>query len=250
MQSLSLQHRISFIVLLIALPLSVRGAVILQEDFETDGAGIRYTVTGGFSNGVDDYFTRVKLDNAPTALPAYAGFSGTWFWAAEDTDGPGNPDGASGSLLFSGVELLGNNSITFSLLVGAGSQSAYDRADDYLHVQYRFGADAWQTALAFENDGATYNSALRQDTNFDGTGDGPIVGLALQPFTSQPIAAAADSVDIRIVVLMNAGGETVAFDNLVVSAVPEPADFALLAGILCCAGLFLRRTFQRLPPYA
>jgi hypothetical protein len=220
-------QRLTTLLIHCALPLALPGAIILLEDFETDGDGTRYLATGVFSNGIDDYFTRTMASGGPSALPAYTGYSGDWFWAAEDTDGSGDD---RGFLDLVAIPVADHPALTISLLVGAGATDRYDLSGDHLKVWYRFDDQPFSLALAFENNGATFNSALFQDTNFDGIGDGIQVGLQLQNFISQPIAVAGLTLDIRIEAFVNAGGETLAFDRLQVVAVPEPATIAALLG--------------------
>jgi hypothetical protein len=232
------------------LPLFVLGAqparasILLTEDFETDGMGIRYTATGAFSDGGADYFTRTDLDNAPSGMPAYTGFGGSWFWAAEDVDATENPTGLA-QLDFSSIDVSAASAIRISIDIGAGSISAFDSADDHVHVQYRIDGGEWATALAFENDGNTFNGALRHDADLDGIGEGRILGLELLGFSSPDVAVSGSLMDLRIDTLMTSGGEAVAFDTIQVVAVPEPAMTALLI-LLFSLLIPLRRPFLRI----
>jgi hypothetical protein len=178
----------------IILPLFLSGTsglhagILFSESFETDGEGTRYTATSAFTDGADDYFTRTDGFSEASGLPAYTGFDGSWFWAAEDVDSTDNPT-ASGLLDFTGIDVSAFGSVTLSLDVGAGSNAIFDNTDDYLLVQYRIDAGPWATALAFENDGATFNTGLYQDTDFDGIGEGALVDLAMATFTSSTLPA-------------------------------------------------------------
>jgi hypothetical protein len=227
--------------LLLAGTTQVRASIILQEDFETDGLGSRYTATSAFSDGADDYFILAGMDDGPSGLPPYSGFGGSYFWAAEDVDGPLNPTGLA-LLDFSGIELTGVGAIRISLDIAAGSIVTFDRSGDHVHVMFRVDGGPWTTALAFENDGSTFNSSLHQDLDFDGVGEGPILGFAFQTFASAAFPVAGALMDLRIDTDMNSGGEAVAFDNITVTAVPEPAAAGVL--ILLVALLYpLRRHF-------
>lgn len=250
-------HTRSFSLLPFTLPLvllggpSLEAVIILNEDFESDGEGGRYTTTGSFSDGAGDYFIRTDGLSGPSGVPAFSGFGGAYFWAAEDVDAPENPDGLA-LIDFSGIALDGFSAIDISLDIGAGSSSAFDSLDDFVLVQFRVDAGSWESALAFQNDGTRFNSALLQDTDFDGIGDGSLLGLELQTFSSGDLPVSGTFLDLRIDTLVNAGGEAVAFDNVQITgvplaAVPEPALGSLLAGALTGILLLLRRYFLRQP---
>ena len=57
--------------------------VIHYESFETDGDGSRYTVTGGFTDEIGDYFIKTNgIDvNKPSNLPSYTLSDGDFFFA-------------------------------------------------------------------------------------------------------------------------------------------------------------------------
>ncbi|HKJ91360.1 MAG TPA: hypothetical protein VJ960_09535 [Oceanipulchritudo sp.] len=248
-------HARSFSLLPFTLPLlllggpSLEAVIILSEDFESDGEGSRYSTTGSFSDGASDYFIRTDGISGPSGIPAFSGFGGNYFWAAEDIDAPENPVGLA-LIDFSGIALDGFFAIDVSLDIGAGSSSAFDSLDDFVLLQFRVDAGAWQSALAFQNDGQRFNSALLQDIDFDGIGDGTLLGQELQSFSSGNLPVSGTFLDLRIDTLVNAGGEAVAFDNVQVTGVPlavipEPATASLFAGILTGFLLFLRRYFLR-----
>ncbi len=223
---------------------SARASIVLLEDFETDGEGVRYTSAGAFTDGADDYFIRTDGDAGASGIPGYTGFGGSWFWAAEDTDASDNLAGMT-LLDFSGIDLGGAPAIQLSLHMGAASGSAFDSLDDFLFVQYRVDGGLWQTALAFQNNGQTYNGPLLQDTDFDGIGDGIQLDLALQTFTSPVFQVDPGIIDVRIDTLMTSGSEEIAFDNLTVMAVPEPATTALVFASLSLLMILYRRFLPR-----
>jgi hypothetical protein len=235
-------------ILPIILPLFLSGAsglhasILFTEGFETDGEGIRYTSTSSFSDGADDYFTRTDGTTEASGIPGYTGFGGSWFWAAEDVDSTDNPTGL-GVLDFTGIDVSAFEALTVSLDVGAGSNAIFDATDDFLMVQYRIDGGTWATALAFENDGQTFNSGLFHDIDLDGIGEGALVGLALETFTSAVLPAAGNLMDVRIDTVMNSGSEAVAFDNLQVTGVPEPATSALALALVTAVLLLFKQPF-------
>jgi hypothetical protein len=219
---------------------SVEASILFLETFETNGLGTRYIATNSFSDGADDYFTRTDGNSGATGIPEYTHYGDTWYWAAEDTDSSDNPTGEA-ILDFTGINLAGFDAFQISLDIGAGSIVAFDSVDDFVLVQYRIDAGTWQTALAFQNDGQTFNSNLRHDVNFDGIGEGTMLGFSLQTFTSSSFPTTGNLLDVRIDTVMNGNGEAVAFDNILVVGVPEPAAMVLVFGLV--AGLLIFRRF-------
>jgi hypothetical protein len=235
-----------FITLAVSISLicgkSLCADVLFEEGFETDGLGVRYFATDTFTDGQDDYFIRTDGSTEASGIPAYSGFSGNYFWAAEDTDASDNPSGLS-MLDFPAIDLGEFTAITISLDIGAGSQSTFDSIDDFVFVQYRIDAGSWTTALSFQNDGTTFNSLLQEDTDFDGIGDGTVLDLSLQTFSTSSIPVAGSFMDLRIDTVLNGGGEAVAFDSVRVSSVPEPAHAAFALGALAIIFLLCKRHF-------
>ena len=219
-------------------------SILLLETFETEGLGTRYLATNSFTDGANDYFIRTDGNSGASGIPAYSNYGGTLFWAAEDIDSTDNPSGEA-FLDFSGINLSGFDSFQISLDIGAGSTTNFDSVDDFVFVQYRVDAGSWQTALAFQNDGQTFNSAMRQDVDFDGIGEGLLLGTALQTFTSVPFASSGSLLDLRIDTVVNGDGEAVAFDNIQVVGVPEPATVALVFGLVAGLAGFRRFLPQR-----
>lgn len=209
---------------------ALKADILFFEGFETDGLDTRYFATGNFTDGADDYFTRTDGFTEASGIPAYTGFTGSYFWAAEDIDAAENLAGQA-VLDFPDVSLAGFPVIQLTLDMAAGSDSAFDSVDDFVIVQYRFDSGAWATALAFQNSGQVFNGALYQDTDFDGIGDGIELGLSMQTISSALIPVSGTLLDLRIDTLMTSGSEAIAFDNVQVIGVPEPNVIALVFGI-------------------
>lgn len=223
---------------------SLSASVLLLESFETDGNGSRYSVTGGFTDGSDDYFTRTDGFTEASGVPGFTGFGGSYFFAAEDIDATENASGVA-YLDFSSINLSGFPAIQISLDMGAGSDSAFDSVDDHVLVQYRVDSGAWTNALAFQNNGQTFNGPLLQDTDFDGIGDLHELGLAMQTISSAVIPISGSFMDVRIDTLMTSGSEAIAFDNFQVVGVPEPNTTAMAFGLACLLLILSRRFLPR-----
>jgi hypothetical protein len=223
---------------------NLEAAILFSESFETDGEGTRYTSTGSFTDGADDYFTRTDGSTEASGIPAFSGFDGTYFWAAEDIDAAENTSGVA-LLEFTGIDLASFPAVQISLQIGAGSNSAFDNVDDFVLVEYRVDAGPWQSALAFQNNGQTFNGPLLQDTDFDTIGDGVELGLVFQGITSQSLSTPGSFLDLRIDTLMTSGSEAVGFDNIQVIGVPEPGTSALAFGVTALLLMAARRFLPR-----
>ncbi|MDZ7821586.1 MAG: T9SS type A sorting domain-containing protein [Candidatus Marinimicrobia bacterium] len=207
---------------------SGEGDTIISEDFST---GDNYTVTlgGEGSDGTSDYFMRT---DGTDIGPSYTGADG-YFFAGQDIDDGGWTGSASPSeLTWSSIDISGYTSLSFS---GDFASAAIDKIDaiDYVHVQYRIDSGSWTNLLWFKNDGTTHNTYFLEDTDFDGTGDGTQLSSTFATF-SKSIAETGSTLDIRITVAVESGGEDIAFDNFVVAGtaptgVDNPSDFTATA---------------------
>jgi len=193
---------------LFALPLSMQGqSALFTEDFNSN---TQYSVTQGGegSDGTSDYFFRtdgMNIDQSYTSATAD-------FFAGQDVDDGGWTGSASPSqLTWSNISISGYSGIEFS---GEFASIATDKIDnsDYILVEYQIDGGGWNNLLAFENDGATYNTQFGEDTNFDGTSDGADLTGSFLGFTKS-IASTGSSLDLRITIALNSGGEDIAFDE-------------------------------------
>lgn len=220
---------------------SLHAAVLFTEGFETNGEAVRYTTTNSFTDGDSDYFMRTNGTEGSLYLPDYTGFGGSWFMAAEDIDSSDNPS-QTAVLDITGIDISATANFTISLDVAAGYSGSFDAADDFLEVSYRIDNGSWLPALSFQNDGSQYNSSLFFDHDLDGIGSGDALGLELATFTSDSISVAAGNfLDLRVDAVFNAGGEAIAYDNVTVTAVPEPATTAIIAAFIAACLAFHRR---------
>ncbi len=177
------------------------------EDFSTSS---NYSVTlGGEGNdGTSDYFQRTDGSNIGIS---YSGNNG-YFFAAQDIDDGGWSGSASPSqLTWTGINIDGYTNLTFTGLFASAATSKIDETD-YIIVEVNIDGGGWTKILEFENDGSTYNTYFMEDTDFDGTGDGTQLTSTFQSFTKS-ISGTGSSMDIRITVAVNAGGEDCAFDE-------------------------------------
>ncbi|MFT6728111.1 MAG: hypothetical protein ACI9RU_001735 [Litorivivens sp.] len=181
------------------------------EDFEGP-SGVGYAASGVFSDSTNDYFDLIGDVPDPTGVPPYTGANGTQFWAAEDTQDGGNPNATGISTIsITGISIAGLSSLQFSGLFAAGSSSAFDDAD-YLHISIQIDGGGYSLLGAFEGAGG-FNTALLLDTDFNGAGDGTVLGVDFQNI-SLPISGSGALLDIQFDVFMSAGDEAVAIDSI------------------------------------
>lgn len=183
---------------------------IWTHNFETAGG---YTTNASeCTDGTFDYFTRTDGSNIgddPT------GQEGSYYFAAADLDAGGCPGigSAIGRLDFNDIDIIGCSGLSFEIL--AASPSPFEGWDnsDYVHILYDIdNSGTWTNLLWFEGSGGT-NVSTRQDTNFDGTGNGTTLNAAFQNFVAA-IAGTGSVIDIRIEFNLNDSGEDFCIDNV------------------------------------
>ena len=209
--------------------------VLLEEGFETDGHGSRYTASsnGGFDANIGHvYFTRTDGENIvlyasgiPFANGEYTGFSGDYFWAAEDTDESPGDGSAEQVIVFNPINITGYNNLSFSGLFGAGNEQptigdAYD-AGDYIQVtaQIDEGTETKVLCFAYENHGDSEDELFGLDANCDGTADNNGIDRLVTELTeySANIPGTGNSLTIRIKVRVDGWDEEIAFDDITVT---------------------------------
>lgn len=189
----------------------------LDETF--DNSAKFTTSTGFFSDGSGDYFglagdsADFGAGAAPSGLKAYEGVDGG-FLTGQDLDGEGAD--VPVTVEWSGIDIAGLQDIRFQ---GSFAEFFDDPGDidagDYLRIEARIDSGEWQTVLAFAGADFTsgsFNGNFRQDSDFDGAGDGAQLGNALQEFTAQ-IAGSGANLDLRFSASVESGDEDFAADN-------------------------------------
>jgi hypothetical protein len=190
---------------------------LLNESFETNEQGVRYTASQPFNVGADGYWDRGTNADFDTLIP-YVSPEGAFFWAAEDTDeAPGNGNPIQ-TLEFTGINIAGHTDLEFSGLFAAtqqflGNGFPYNAGQgEHIKVLYQVNEGGFQNGVWFTADA---NAHLALDTNFDGTGDGEeLVDAFLLYSFSIPDGG---TLDLRIEVKADSASEEVAFDSLMVT---------------------------------
>ncbi len=84
-----------------------------------------------------------------------------------------------------------------------------DAANDTILVEANLDGAGYQKVIQFEGadfDSTTFNGNFREDTDFNGTGDGAVLGNAAQTFVKS-IPGTGASLDLRLTVFVDSGDE-------------------------------------------
>ena len=217
-----------------------KAMTFVEEDFETDGHPSRYTASssGGFRGGDNAHFQRTDGSDIANASGVYTGFSGTHFWAAEDTDNAAGDRNEEQTITFNPVDIAGWTDLSISGLFGAGNERlpgagvfSYD-GSEYIRLTYQIDLGEETDVLCFrvEDHGNRSNNPLGLDADCDGTADNTDgtdrLGTALVAYSAD-ILETGNMLAIKIKVVMNGSDEEVAFDDIKVaggSPGPAPTD--------------------------
>ena len=235
-----------FAVLSCAVP--VHAVIVLNEAFNNDDAFAKTDVntSSSLSDGSSDYWgihdptgTTDDFGDGPDAtaagVPVYSGFTGN-FLIAEDIDAhPDNDDDDPPfRLTWNNLPVTGLTDFMFSGRFAAQTAAEFE-SSDFVKIQYRFNSDvdAFTELFWFSADGdiGGNNDELALDNNFDGTVDGAPLSETSAVFT-KAISGTGTTLDIRIEMVSSDSNEAFAFDDIMVSAVPEPTAF-LFGGLVC-----------------
>ena len=233
---------LSFVVSALCVSTLQAQSTLLLEDFED--TTVTFTTSQPlFHDGTSDYADIVPLSNPPNPVTPYTGFEGMNYFAVEDIDDGGTQP--SNMTLSFNQNVTGATDLSLDFLFAAGGNNptdpaflAYDSDDGFL-VRAQLDGGAFQNLLAFAAEGTT-NQLLRQDTDFDGVGDGFLPSSAFTPF-SNSIAGIGDNLLVEIIFDSNDGNVEFAIDSVSINGavVPEPTTLGVL-GIMS-AGVILRR---------
>ncbi|MCF7559895.1 T9SS type A sorting domain-containing protein [Sabulilitoribacter multivorans] len=199
--------------------LSFSQTTIFQESFETGNSG---TTSEDCNDNGGDFFTRT--DGSDVAGYNVTGADGTFYFAAQDTDGAPCTM-AIETLTFSGINISTYSNMTFAVLVAEDDSS--DGFEDWdantsVVIEINIDGGGYTNLIQFSSGGAT-NTEPGLDTNFDGIADSTLLTSSFQEFTAS--IGTGSSADIRITFNnLDAGDEDIALDNIRIidSYVPTP----------------------------
>jgi len=204
---------------------AARAATAFVETFE-DTSGFTTSVPP-FADTFGDYFGISDGMGgggfggaaAPAGLKNYTGFSSS-FLTGMDLDG----EGASLpiELNWTGIDITGLSNLEFSGEFAEFFDAPGDiDAADFIRISYQIDGGGYQNLLWFSgadftSSGGPFNGFFRQDTDFDGAGDGTLLGDIAAQFTAA-IAGTGSVLDLRMEVSLNSGDEDFAVDNFMIA---------------------------------
>ena len=184
---------------------------IISEDFETDGDGIRYTISNEFNDGSNDHFGRTDGSNVSGG---YSGQNGSFFIAGEDLDDGGGDGSAEKTILLNVIDITGYSDLKIKVLAAAGSAatSGWD-SSDYLRIEYSTDGTNFITGLQFSAPVSGSNKGINFDTNNDGIGDGSALTNIFTEF-QQNIPVTGSTLYLRLYAKANSANEEFAIDYI------------------------------------
>ena len=255
---------------LLSFPLTINAqTLILEESFETDGNGTRYTSSNEFFDSKDDYFGRIYSDTeeygdvgsgnvvdiigngtSSTQNGNYTGQEGNFYIGAEDQDDDGG-DGIDEKSITFELDISNASGLTFKGLFAAGNTNdcggnQYDETD-HVRIFYSIDGGAEVEGLCFNNDSEcnipddTTNEPLHHDPNCDNDGgEGTMLTNEFAEFSFD--IPDGNTLTLRIESHMDSGNEEIAYDWIRVEAQtvtnPCSAEAGTLSGSseTICAG--------------
>ncbi|MEO0801987.1 MAG: ExeM/NucH family extracellular endonuclease [Cyanobacteria bacterium J06642_2] len=200
-------------------------ATVLEETF--DDASQFATSTAFFSDaGVSSGFDFFGIsdgagggdfggDPQPNGIKAYTGLTGS-FLTGQDLDGEGAT--LPITVTWSNLDISGLSNLEFSGDFAEFFDAPGDiDAADFIRVSHQIDGGGFQNLLwfsgaDFSSTSGPFNGILREDTDFDGVGDGAALGDAAQTFAAA-IAGTGSTLDLQLSVSLDAGDEDFAVDN-------------------------------------
>ncbi|MEL7036330.1 MAG: ExeM/NucH family extracellular endonuclease [Cyanobacteria bacterium J06592_8] len=198
---------------------------VLNEPF--DDASQFTTNTSFFSDAGSDFFGisdgsgggDFDGDPQPNGIKAYTGFEGS-FLTGQDLNG----EGASLpiTVTWSGLDISGLNNLEFS---GDFAEFFDDPGDidaaDSIQLTYQIDGGTsqnllWFSGADFSSTSSPSNGVFREDTDFDGVGDGTALGDAAQTFTAA-ISGTGSTLDLQLSLNLDSGDEDFGIDNFIIA---------------------------------
>ncbi|MEP3892156.1 MAG: calcium-binding protein [Hellea sp.] len=209
-------------------------AVVWTENFEdasgaTSQAGVTRsapnhadTANGGGSDlyGSGDYFVRTNGafgDGLVGVSMEVLNIQDTSYWRGEDLDGAViSPD----VINWTGIDISGQTNLSFSGFFAANF-AGFDAMADEIRIEVQIDGGGYNTILLFSQElNSAFNGVLGLDADFNGVGDDTNeLNNTLTNYTAN-IAGTGSTLDLRITVSADGGGEEFAFDHFTIDATP------------------------------
>lgn len=200
---------------------SILNSQILNETFDDN---LRFlSSTPFFSNGVRAYFGITGESNdfgndpVPIGLKEYQGFLGNYLTGMRL-----NGMGANlpVQIAWENLNIQGITELVFKGdFAEYVDEPGHIDAQDFILVEYQIDSQGYLPLLSFVGADFTtpsHNGVFREDTNFDGIGDGKTLNYISQRFRKQ-IPQTGNRLDLRISISVNAHEEDFAIDNIILT---------------------------------
>ena len=227
---------------------------IMFEDFED--ATLNYSVTP--ADDLSDlaglnYHGRIAFSALPAGM-SYSNQQGLSFFGAQDHDNASAPSGVV--LDFTGINIT--NFTDLELCIHAATDEAPDTNPDWdtlssVRAEVQIDGGGYQQIFGLESEsvaGNQTNQETREDTDFDGIGDGTLLLDDFIEFTKAIsgigiLPATGSTLDLRITIeALDSNHEDIAFDNVTIKGtnnIPEPGTAIALLAISPLGMYYFRR---------
>ena len=189
---------------------------IYEESFETDGFNVRYTVENPSDDGGNDFFARREVFSPGTRVSGGT-LDGDFFWGARDIDGDGIPVGdltadEARITFIPPIDIDGIGGLRLEIALASGADSI--EPNNILLIEARLDDGPFEALGGFAGT-ATNTAALLFTGVRDNVPDlsSPALNSTFHNFTFD-IFGQGSTLELRINVRLNGGGEEYAFDNL------------------------------------
>ena len=176
-------------------------------DFFSDNSGDYFGITS--YDGAVDFGTGSQTNNSNIS---FLGMEDAFLTGQDmDADGVTLPVAIQNTTL---IDITDLESLTFTgdfATLPTSSTRLYD-ADDFIKVEASIDGGAFFDVLHLRASGDQSNEPLAVDTDFDGVGDGEVVGLDAKTFTAD-IAGTGSTLQLRTSFAFPTSGEEFAADN-------------------------------------
>lgn len=231
--------------------------LVHQESFETDGSGsIRYLVMpgpAGFYHSRSAYFLW-SAGKSNGVLTPFFGADGHHYIAGENLGADPDQDvGGVGTIKLNPVDISGYHDLALEIALAAKKEDTYENAaypvpsgQDYLRIEYAVDYGDWQVLAQFAGDRSSgQRGYLRQDTDLNMVGDGPVVlDRNFQNFRFA-IPAKGERLQVRVLMASSATTEEMALDNLRITGdKPLPTQLLTFAAQPRTTGIELNWTMR------
>jgi hypothetical protein len=210
-------RKIFMLTILVAIFL-LNAQSILTVDFETDGQN--YTLSNGGIFSTEDYITRSYNGDASASHINFNGIQGTYYLAGRDIHGQTGFE-IPGQLNIADINVTGADTVDVTLLIGARSANEFESVagnfgSDYIYGEYSFNGTDWTKFTQFTGSSSSAESAISEDTDLNGTGDGTVLSESMKQF-AYPIPVAGTTLKLRFAIYNSSSQEVFALDNIVIS---------------------------------